>query len=235
VFIDLDTGMNRTGVAMGGPAMDLLNAIARSDKLKFGGLQAYAGEVQHLKGYEFRRMRSRDALSRALETRHQMERAGYDVPVLSVGRTGTYNIDAAIDGVTDIQAGSYLFMDVDYRVIGGERGEVYDDFAPSLFVLTTAISQPMPGRITVDAGSKAMAVDKTPVLRDFPGTRYRSMGDEHGVVEFGRPGVSISVGDKLALIASHCDPTVNLYDHYFACRNEQVEAVWPVAGRGLSQ
>ncbi len=235
VLIELDTGTNRTGIEMGKPAMDLLQSIAKSPNLTFGGIQAYAGQVQHLKGYKYRKMRSEQALSRALTMKHEMEKAGFDVPVLSVGGTGTYNIDAAIEGVTDLQAGSYLFMDVDYRGIGGKRDAVYDDFQPSLFVIATAISQPMKGRITIDAGLKAFATDKTPALRDITGVTYRFAGDEHGILEFKNPSKEIQVGDKVALLASHCDPTVNLYDQYYAYRGEQVEEIWPVAGRGRSQ
>ena len=236
VLIELDTGNNRTGIEMGKPAMDLLQSIAKSPNLTFGGVQAYAGPVQHLKGYKYRKMRSEQTLGRALAMKREMEKAGFDVPVFSVGGTGTYNIDANIEGVTDLQAGSYLFMDVDYRGIGGKTGAVYDDFQPSLFVIATAISQPIKGRITIDAGLKAFATDKMPpTLRDISGVTYRFAGDEHGVLEFKNPSKEIKVGDKVALLASHCDPTVNLYDQYHAYRGEQVEEIWPVAGRGRSQ
>ncbi len=235
VLIELDTGTNRTGIEMGKPAMDLLQMIAKSPNLTFGGVQAYAGQVQHLKGYKYRKMRSKQTLARALGMKHEMEKAGFDVPVLSVGGTGTYNIDTDIEGVTDLQAGSYLFMDVDYRGIGGKTSAIYDDFQPSLFVIATAISQPIKGRITIDAGLKAFASDKTPALRDITGVTYRFAGDEHGILELKNPSKEIKVGDKVALLASHCDPTVNLYDQYYAYRGEQVEEIWPVAGRGRSQ
>jgi len=235
VLIELDTGTNRTGIEMGKPAMDLLQSIAKSPNLTFGGIQAYAGQCQHLKGYKYRKMRSEQTLALALTMKHEMEKAGIDVPVLTVGGTGTYNIDADIEGVTDLQAGSYLFMDAEYRGIGGKTSGVYDDFQPSLFVIATAISQPMKGRITIDAGLKAFAADKTPELRDITGVTYRFGGDEHGILEFKEPSKEIKVGDKVALLASHCDPTVNLYDQYYAYRGEQVEEIWPVAGRGKSQ
>ena len=105
-----------------------------------------------------------------------------------------------------------------------------------LLVLATAISQPAEGRITIDAGYKSFAADQeTPQLRDIDGVSYRWGGDEHGILLFNNPSQRIEVGDKVLLIASHCDPTVNLYDHYYPYRDEMVSELWPIAGRGRSQ
>ena len=228
--------MNRTGVAMGEPALELTRAVIDAPALRFGGLQAYAGHVQHQSGWEFRRQYSEDAMNRALDTKAMIEKAGIDVPVLTGGGTGTYNIDSEMEGITDVQVGSYLFMDVNYRAIGGKDGPVFDDFQPSLLVLATAISQPAEGRITVDAGYKAFATDhETPQLRDIQGVSYRWAGDEHGVLEFKNPSRRVEIGEKVLLIASHCDPTVNLYDHYYPYRDERVTELWPIAARGRSQ
>jgi D-serine deaminase-like pyridoxal phosphate-dependent protein len=167
-----------------------------------------------------------------------MQKAGFDVPILTGGGTGTYNIDSEIEGITDVQVGSYLFMDVNYRNVGGKNGPIYDDFLPSLLVLATAISQPAKGRITIDAGYKAFATDQEPPdPLSLPGVSYRFAGDEHGILEFRDPRgpAEVKLGDKVLLIASHCDPTVNLYDHYFPFRNERVEEMWPISARGKSQ
>jgi D-serine deaminase-like pyridoxal phosphate-dependent protein len=175
-------------------------------------------------------------LSRAIEVRHRARKAGFNVPVFSVGGTGTYNVDCDIEGVTDVQVGSYLFMDVNYRNVGGKSGAIFDDFKPSLLVLATAISQPVKGRITIDAGIKAFATDKEPPqLLDVEGVTYSFGGDEHGYLHLKNPSRDIKIGDKVLLIASHCDPTVNLYDHYYPFRGETVEEMWPVAARGKSQ
>jgi D-serine deaminase-like pyridoxal phosphate-dependent protein len=238
VLVDLNVGTDRTGIAMGKPAVLLAQAIAGSASLRFGGLQAYAGHVQHLRGFDYRRQASEAAMGRAVEVRKMVEAAGIEVPVLTGGGTGTYNIDCDIDGVTDVQVGSYLFMDVNYRNIGGKNGPVYDDFRPSLLVLATAISQPAQGRITLDAGYKAFATDQEPPdPLALPGVSYRWAGDEHGILEFrdARGPAEVKLGDKVLLIASHCDPTVNLYDHYFPFREERVAEMWPIAGRGRSQ
>jgi D-serine deaminase-like pyridoxal phosphate-dependent protein len=236
VFIDLNVGQDRTGVAMGDPAIALLEEIDKSPSLAFGGFQAYGGHLQHMVGWQYRHRCSREALSRALEVKYRAEKSGYEVPVFSVGGTGTYNVDCDIEGVTDVQVGSYLFMDVNYRNVGGKEGRVFTDFAPSLLVLATAVSQPAKGRITIDAGIKSFAADKEPPeLLNIQGVSYRFGGDEHGILQFKNPSQDIKIGDKVLLIASHCDPTVNLYDQFYTFRGETVGEAWPVAARGHSQ
>ncbi len=236
VYVDLNVGTDRTGIEMGDPAVELIALIGKSKSLRLAGIQAYGGHLQHKVGWKYRKRSSKDTLARALEVRHRAHKAGYDVPVFSVGGTGTYNVDCDIDGVTDVQVGSYLFMDVNYRNVGGKEGTVFDDFKPSLLVLATAISQPVKGRITIDAGIKAFATDKEPPqLLDIQGVSYSFGGDEHGVLQLKNPSRDIKLGDKVLLIASHCDPTVNLYDHYYPFRGETVEEIWPIAARGRSQ
>ncbi len=171
-----------------------------------------------------------------METVAAMRQVGLDIPTVTGGGTGTYDINSEIDGMTDIQAGSYVFMDDNYRDVGGRLGPVFNDFDSSLFVLATAISQPVQGQITVDAGIKAFATDKEPPrLRDFKGVAYTFGGDEHGILNFTESSEPITVGDKVRLTIPHCDPTVNLYDHLHVVRGEQVLEVWPIAGRGRSQ
>lgn len=236
VLVDLNAGTDRTGVAMGPDAIRLAEAVARSPALAFGGLQAYAGRAQHVQGWENRRHVSRSIMERATAIRRQLEANGMEVPVLSGGGTGTYDIDSELDGLTDLQAGSYLFMDVNYRHVGSRTGPVFEDFRPALLVLVTAISQPARGTITVDAGFKAFATDaEEPELLDMSGVAYGWGGDEHGILRFLEPGKKVSIGDKLLMIASHCDPTVNLYDHYFPMRNGRISELWPIAARGCSQ
>jgi 3-hydroxy-D-aspartate aldolase len=129
-----------------------------------------------------------------------------------------------------------VFMDVMYRAIGGRNGPVFDDFEPALFVLTTAVSQPVKGQITVDAGYKASATDHQPPEPWGVGqVSYRWAGDEHGILTLTRPARRIKIGDHVLMVAGHCDPTVNLYDSYWVCSGERVVAQWPVAGRGMSQ
>ncbi len=236
VLVDLNCGANRSGVETGPPAVALANHVAHKPSLRLEGFQAFASHVMHMPGYADRRRADLAALEPVVATRRLAERAGLDVPVLSVGGTGTWDIDCDVDGVTEVQAGSYVFMDAMYRAIGGRNGPIFEDFEPALFVLTTAISQPVPGEITVDAGYKASATDHEPPQPWGVGeVSYRWAGDEHGILTLTAPSRSIKIGDRILMVASHCDPTVNLYDSYWVCSGERVVAQWPVAGRGMSQ
>lgn len=236
VVVDLNCGSNRTGIATGKPAVALARHVAGQPWLEFGGFQAFASHVMHMPGYDQRRRANLEALDRVVGTRRLAEQAGLDVGILSVGGTGTYDIDCDVDGVTDVQAGSYVFMDVMYRAVGGVNGPVFDDFEPALFILCTAISQPVKGEITVDAGYKASATDHQPPEPWGVGkVRYRWAGDEHGILTLDRPSRAIRIGDRVLMVVGHCDPTVNLYDSYWVCSGERVVAEWPVTGRGMSQ
>src|SRR5262249_44163270 len=140
-------------------ALRLAQQIGKHRSLRLGGVQAYAGHASHAVGFENRAKVSRPALAQAVQTRDLLAKAGLNVPILSGGSTGTYNIDSAIRGVAGLQVGSCVFRDVDSRRIGGKGGAVYTDFRPSLTVLTTVVSASHPDRVTVDAGTKAFATD----------------------------------------------------------------------------
>ena len=236
VLVDLDPGIRRTGIAPGEPALDLVERIAQLDHLRFDGLQAYAGHVMHVEGWHQRALRSEHALADCIATRRLLEDRGHRVEIFTGGGTGTFDIDCEGVGFTDLQVGSYLFMDVEYRRIGGQTGELLDDFAPSLFVLSTAISQPVRELITIDAGYKSLATDTVkPALRDWPEVAFHWGGDEHGMLGLGEPPADIGLGDKLQVMVPHCDPTVNLYDYYHPYRDGRVTELWPISGRGKSQ
>jgi len=232
VLVDLDVGDRRTGTLPGEPALELGRLVARSRHLHLRGLQAYAGLASHVVGFERRREVSRQALQHALDTRDLFARHRLEVAILSGGSTGTYNIDSA-GGVTELQVGSYVFMDVDYRRIGGQRGAVYDDFAPSLTVLTTVVSATHPDRVTVDAGTKALdtTVSSRAESRDVPGLSYRPAGDEFGTLTAAAGARLPQLGERLEFLVPHCDPTTNLHDRFYAMRRGRVEAVWPIVAR----
>jgi D-serine deaminase-like pyridoxal phosphate-dependent protein len=235
VLIDLDVGDHRTGITPGEPALALARTIAKLPGLRLRGLQAYSGAASHTAGFEKRRAFSRAALAPAVETRAFLRRAGFDAPLLSGGSTGTYNIDPGEGGLNELQVGSYIFMDVNYRVIGGQSGAPYTDFAPSLTVLTTVVntSPAKPDQVVIDAGTKAFSSDSSdkPEPRDGRGLIYRRFGDEFGALT-AAPGAALpALGDRLEFLVPHCDPTVNLYDRLHAMRGEKVEAVWPIMAR----
>ena len=160
VLVDLDVGDHRTGIAPGPAAVELAKRIDRCKSLRIRGVQAYSGRSSHVVGFAERKAASREAMMRAVETRDRLKAEGIDAAILSGGSTGTYNIDSELPGGIELQAGSYVFMDNGYRVIGGRSGDAdYNDFAPSLTVLTTVVSTGAPDRVTVDAGIKAFATD----------------------------------------------------------------------------
>jgi D-serine deaminase-like pyridoxal phosphate-dependent protein len=236
MHLAVDLFFGRTGVAPGPPAADLARFISRRPHVAFAGLQAYDGGAAHTTPFDARQERSRAAMTRAVETRREVERAGIACPLVTGGSTGTYRIDAEIDGVTELQPGSFVFMDMEYGRIGGPGGTEYRDFRQALTVVTTVISRP-PGYAIVDAGYKAFATDRpfTPQPIDLPGATYHWAGDEHGRLDLKDAERNVVVGDRIQFVPPHCDPTVNLYDEIHAVRHGRVEGVWPIAARGKSQ
>jgi 3-hydroxy-D-aspartate aldolase len=234
--IDLLVGQ-RTGIQGGDPALEVARLIDSLPNLKLAGIQAYAGPSSHVTGFEQRRRHSIQSMTPAVETRRLIEKSGIECGWLSGGSTGTYNIDSEIEGITELQPGSFIFMDIDYNVIGGRDGEVYRDFENSLTVLSTVFSKPSKDVAIVDAGLKSFATDRKvgPEPKDVPGARYSWSGDEHGKLNLAAASREVKLGDRLEFIVPHCDPTVNLYDHLYCLRGDNVEAVWKVAARGKNQ
>ena len=232
LLVDLDPGNGRTGVPGGDPAFELAKTVHRLPALSLRGIHCYSSAASHVVGFAAREEFSRQAMAPALETFARLREAGVPLEIMTGGSTGTYNIDAGLPGMTELQVGSYAFMDVDYRRIGGKSGEVYEDFQPALKVLATVVSRSHPDRATVDAGYKAFATDRKfgPQPDGFTGVSYRFSGDEHGILDFANPSREIRLGDRLEFLVPHCDPNVNLYNNIHCLRGDQVEAVWPVAG-----
>lgn len=237
LLVDIDGGNHRTGCIPGQCAVDLAEQISRSKWLRFQGIQCYVGRAAHTIGFEERKRYSEEMLNRALESKAMIEKNGMPVDVLTGGSTGTYNIDVDIRGFTELQAGSYIFMDLDYRQIGSSAGDKFLDFGYALSVLTTVVSKSHLKLATVDAGIKAFSTDKpyVPELKSDPGVKFRWAGDEHGILELEGAHREVKLGDRLEFIPPHCDPTVNLYDTIYAVRGERVEELWEVEARGMSQ
>jgi D-serine deaminase-like pyridoxal phosphate-dependent protein len=236
VNVAVDLLYGRTGIAIGDPALELAKTIDSLKHLELAGIQAYDGGAAHTVGFEARKTRSEGSMARAVEMRRAFERAGLPCAFLSCGSTGTYDIDAHLDGVTEMQPGSFMFMDTDYNRIGGRDGAVYQDFRNSLTVLTTVVSHRAEAAI-VDGGYKAFSTDRpfTPEPKALPGVTYFWAGDEHGRLDLSKAQVEVKLGDRLEFIVPHCDPSVNLYDRIHCLRGDKVEDVWPIAARGMSQ
>lgn len=237
VLVEIDVGSRRCGVAPGETAVRLAELVARSNTLRFAGLQAYHGAAQHMRSIDERR----EAIERAgFATRNTVERlshAGFSCDLVSGAGTGTYELETASGVWNELQAGSYIFMDADYARNRQADGSPFRSFEHALFILAGVMSKPVPDRAVVDAGHKAAAVDSgmpVPYLRE--GVVYTKPSDEHGILT-GDPIALPHRGDRVLLIPGHCDPTVNLHDWYVCVRGlhgpeAHVEAVWPVAARG---
>jgi 3-hydroxy-D-aspartate aldolase len=234
-LVEIDLGMWRCGVLPGEPAAALAQHIAASPGLRFEGLQAYEGKAQHLKTYQ-ERAQAVHVASQAVQTSiDAIRRAGLECKVIGGGGTGTFMFEGASKLWTELQCGSYVFMDGEYAAIEGTDGKPYAEFEHSLFVLATVMSTAGKGRVVVDAGLKSYTLEKgLPTIEGHPDARLVAASDEHGTIALLSPETNIPLGTRLKLIPSHCDPTVNLHDQYICVRNGRVEAIWAVSARGAS-
>jgi 3-hydroxy-D-aspartate aldolase len=240
VLVEIDVGGNRCGVIPGEPALRLAAKIARSNLLRFGGLQAYHGSAQHLRTYDERRGAIARTIDLTKQTVDLLKREGLECETVGGAGTGTFELEAASGVFNELQAGSYIFMDADYARNPKANGSGNDQFEHALFVLATVMSRPSDARAIVDAGHKSASVDSGPP-EPFrrPGLVYCRPSDEHGVL-VSEGGQLPRRGEKILLVPGHCDPTVNLYDRYVCVRglhgsSPVVEAVWPVTARGAAQ
>lgn len=233
VLVEVDVGAHRCGVAPGAPALALAQRIEAASALRFAGIQAYHGSAQHIRDHDERRAAIDAAVAAAGSTVELLAENDLACRSVTGAGTGTFRFEAMSGLYNELQAGSYIFMDADYAKNFGQGGAAFDEFQHSLFVYTTVMSMPEPGRAVVDAGLKASSVDAgLPSVYAMPGLRFVGASDEHGklVAESGELGLSL--GDKLKLVPGHCDPTVNLYDWYVCVRGGFVQALWPIVARG---
>jgi 3-hydroxy-D-aspartate aldolase len=234
VHVEVNMGGNRCGVEPGEPALALAREIAAAPHLAFAGLQAYHGSAQHLRGWDERRQAIEQAAHKAAETRDLMARNGIPCPSVTGAGTGSFEFEAASGVYTELQCGSYIFMDADYGRNLDRDGALVSTFRPSLFVWATVMSRPTEERAIVDAGLKALAFDSgPPVVWDEPAATYERASDEHGRLAVTSATNRLRIGDKIRLVPGHCDPTVNLYDWYVGIRGNRVEALWPITARGM--
>ena len=236
VLVDLDVELGRTGTRSDDEALALAEKISNAGNMAFRGVQHYAGHLMHVEGFEARRDRSLALWDTVAGRVERLETAGFPCEVVTGCGTGTFNIDCDVDVVTDLQVGSYIFMDQEYRLIGGEQSELFDDFEVTLTVATTAISQPMGEKaVTVDGGYKVFASDSVnPEPLDLAGSRFRFFGDEHGVLLIPEGSQQPTLGSLQRFVTPHCDPTVNLHDAYWVHDDDEVYSRWPISARGCS-
>ncbi len=241
VLVEIDIGQGRCGVADAAAVQRLLQAMAPHAQLRFGGLQAYHGGVQHVFGLEARRAAAARAADRVGRVLAALAAVGVACPVVSGGGSGSALFDAGSGVYTELQPGSYVFMDADY---GRNVADAALQFEHSLFVASTVMSVGDGSRCILDAGLKSLAVDSgLPMLWQHGaasvGLAYTAANDEHGIVQAvdqAKAGTTLpALGSQVLLVPGHCDPTLNLHDQLVVCRGGVVQALWPIAARGFSR
>lgn len=230
VLVEVDIGQRRCGVPPGEPALALAQHVDRAPGLTFAGLMGYEGHLVFVPSLEERVHRVHTDMQALLDTVSFVEARDLPVGIVSAGGTGTALITGRLPRITEIQAGSYVFMDGRYKTIEGV------DFDCALTLLTTIVSRPRPDRVIVDAGMKTLTHEfGLPRFKDRDDLELLSLSEEHGMVKLNDPSVSLKPGDKLEIIPSHGDTTLNIHDYYYGVRHGRVETVWPIAARGKSR
>ena len=236
LLVDVDPGLHRTGVADAAAAVDLARRIDAAPSLTYGGVQFYCGSQQHIEAFEDRRAAITERTAYLSDVLTRLDEAGLNPPMVTGGGTGSHRIDAELGVLTELQVGSYIFMDRQYADCD-LAGEGTAPFETALFVDARVISANHPTLVTVDAGFKAFATEAgaPPVVSGAPdGSTYRFMGDEQGAVIPPKGVAPPRLGEVVTFAAPHCDPTVNLYDAYHAVKDGTLVGIWPIEARGRS-
>jgi D-serine deaminase-like pyridoxal phosphate-dependent protein len=224
VLVEVDIGMNRCGVPPGQPVVDLAERIEQSESLRFDGLQGYEGHIVTLEDFDERKRLVCEAMEGLVKTRRLLESDGLPVSIISAGGTGTYDITGNIEGVDEVQCGSYALMDVLYK-------QVRPEFHNARYVLATVISAGQ-GKIVADVGLKGIGNEyASPVIAGHPEARVLYVAEEHLVVE----NLTLSTGAHIRIIPPHGCTTNNLYEYMWVTASNIIEDVWPVEGRGCLQ
>jgi len=232
-LVEIDCGAGRCGVTTTPDVVAIAKAIDGSEGLKFSGLQAYQGAMQHLDSYDERKAKIDIAVAMVKDAVDTLKAEGLDCDIVGGGGTGSYYFESNSGVYNELQCGSYAFMDADYGRILDKDGKRIDqgEWENAFFILTSVMSHAKADKAIVDAGLKAQSVDSgLPVIYGRNDVEYIKCSDEHGVVM--DPNGALKVNDKLKLVPGHCDPTANVHDWYVGVRNGKVECLWPVSARG---
>jgi len=233
-LVEIDVGAGRCGVSTSQDVVNIAKLIEAGDNLKFAGIQAYQGAMQHMDLYADRKEKVDIAIDMVADALTALKSQGLQCDIVGGAGTGSYYFEGNSGVFNEMQCGSYAFMDADYGRILDKDGKRIDDgeWENALFILTSVMSHTKADKAIVDAGLKAQSVDSglpTVYGRD-DAVQYMKCSDEHGVVA--DPDGVLNINDKLRLVPGHCDPTCNVHDWYVGVRGGKVETVWPVSARG---
>lgn len=238
VIMDIDPGMHRTGIQLGAAGLRLAETLSREcSSLRFRGVQFYSGDLMHVQNHGERRKRYLERVEQLSVFLKELRASGVECEIVTGGGTGSYEFDFESGVMTELQAGSYTFMDRQYLEIESATGGTLE-FDPSLFVFTTVVSSNHSHMATTDAGLKSFATDdKTPlIVAGSPqGSHYAFMGDEHGAVHWVEENGQLDVGSLISAVVPHCDPTINLYNELHVILGDKLVDIWQIEARGCSQ
>jgi 3-hydroxy-D-aspartate aldolase len=232
-LVEIDCGAGRCGVRETADVVRIAKAIDAAPGLRFAGLQAYQGAMQHMDSYEDRKAKIDVAVAMVRDAVEGLRAEGIECDIVGGGGTGSYYFEANSGVYNELQCGSYAFMDADYGRILDKDGKRIDagEWENALFILTSVMSHAKPDKAIVDAGLKAQSVDSgLPFIHGRDDVKYVKCSDEHGVVA--DPDGVLRVNEKLKLVPGHCDPTCNVHGWYVGVRDGKVETLWPVSARG---
>jgi D-serine deaminase-like pyridoxal phosphate-dependent protein len=230
LLVDVNLGMDRTGVDTPEAAVALARAILGSPGLRFDGLMGYEGHTLLIPEPDAKREAIRQAIGRLRQAVEAVKAAGFPCPIVSAGGTGSYQFTADEDGVTELQAGGGVFACRYYTEACGVVGHT-----PALHVLATVVSRPAPDRVILDIGQKSISGYRTsPVLASHPDCLVETLSAEHTRVAVPADSAP-TIGDRVMVIPGYSDFTTVLHDRILAHRQGRVEAVWPLLGRGQLQ
>lgn len=232
-LVEIDCGAGRCGVTTTPDVVAIAKAIDAAEGLKFAGLQAYQGAMQHLDSYDERKAKIDVAVDMVRDAVDTLKTEGLDCDIVGGGGTGSYYFEGTSGVFNELQCGSYAFMDADYGRILDKDGKRIDqgEWENALFLLTSVMSHAKTDKAICDAGLKAQSVDSgLPFIFGRDDVEYVKCSDEHGVIA--DPDGVLKVNDKLRLVPGHCDPTCNVHDWYVGVRGGKVETVWPISARG---
>jgi len=230
VAVAVYAGLTRQGIANGKPALELAQKVASSKNVSFEGYMAYSGYASHTKTFAARKRKTAEDLAGVNETVALSKKAGLPVGIISGGSTGTYNMDHEY-GLTELECGSYVFMDSIYREVGGKDSDtVYTDFENSMSVITTVDSKQHANQVTTDYGNKAMA-QLTDKVKGMTWLQVDKQGAEYGLLRWKDGGGEIKVGDRVEIYCSNLDMSTNCYDRYYIAKGNDIVDVWPIMGR----
>ncbi len=232
VLVDLEAGSHRTGIADDDQAVALARRIADTEGLEYAGVQGYTGHHMNITDFEARRRRGLEVLEPVVRAVERLRAEGFEPEIVSGGGTGSHDIDHELGLFTEIQAGTYLFMDGHYDGVDQRRGDPRP-FQPALYVRSTVISNAQPGYVITDAGVKELdnifGIDHPVILRGAPpGAVYSYVGDDMGKITFAGPGDRLEIGAAVEVQPPHCFQTILLYRYFHAVSGNRLVDIWPV-------